>query len=71
MDFGINMRKEKDRDGKKMTVIGYTKGEFCGNCRNLYSDSGKYRCPYVPKRNIRDTMLACIYFFKKVEYDIK
>lgn len=60
-----DIRNLKDVDGRRVTLIGFTKGEFCKNCAFFYrvQYAKVYRrCELYPNKNWKSNFEACSKF---------
>lgn len=65
MELGLEVRHEKDRDGRKITLYGKTQGKQCMNCKHYYRDvySKPYpRCVRYPNKHWHAFRIACGFF---------
>ena len=66
--FGVTVRHIKDRDGRKVTIYGYTRGKYCKDCVFFYKEQhakAYNRCAKVPNKHWRAMLDACILFEEK------
>lgn len=63
--FEDEIRHEKDRDGRKIVLIGKIEGKICKDCRFCYREVYSkvyYRCKNYPKKNWKVKTVACKFY---------
>lgn len=69
IEFGTEVRHEKDRNGKKVCMYGSMPGKKCCECGLYQEDKERKRssCKINPGYNWRGFQPACMYFDEKGE----